>query len=258
MEDQAGKERILLNSPATQTFVRLGQPNDPAVDWSNPDINAGGKYGYTLYTSGAISITANTSNTLIIGENTIMTLGDDNKFVGGIRTDTTIGARFNFPIGGENKAGPFSLQWVGMRERASAQKVLTAGNKVNVIASLNKVLGDKLQTATLKNELAALKNELIMEYTKAIASQTKAMATKAELAADMQGVSAEATTAAASTATAAATQVAAIANQAVAAANQSAIGATVVGATMEEITDHVHDDLDTLFEINVDAFHSTM
>ncbi|HQH79500.1 MAG TPA: type VI secretion system tip protein TssI/VgrG, partial [Synergistaceae bacterium] len=29
MEDQAGKERILLNSPNTQTFVRLGQPNDP-------------------------------------------------------------------------------------------------------------------------------------------------------------------------------------------------------------------------------------
>ncbi|MFA5182919.1 MAG: hypothetical protein WC405_16495, partial [Syntrophales bacterium] len=228
------------------------------VDWSNPDINSGGKYGYTLYTSGAISITGGTSNTLTIGEVTAMTLGDDNKFVGGIRTDTTIGARFNFPIGGENKAGPFSLQWVGMRERASAQKVLTAGNKVNVIASLNKVLGDKVQAAALESQMDALRNELIAEYTKAIASQTKAMATKDEVAAAMVGVSAAATTAAASTATAAATHVAAVADKAVVAANKSALGAASVEATMEEITDSVNEDLDAAFNVNVDGMHATM
>ncbi|HQJ31253.1 MAG TPA: hypothetical protein PLG18_08970, partial [Syntrophales bacterium] len=276
MEDQAGKERILLNSPNTQTFVRLGQPNDPPFDldklgdeitkmgkavgnwFANPDINSGGKYGYTLYTSGAISITANTSNTLIIGEATTMTLGDDNKFVGGIRTDSTIGVRFNFPVGGENKAGPFKLQWVGIRERANAQKVITAGNKVNVIASMNKVIGDKVQAAALESEMTALRNRMIAEYTKTMAARTKALATTDEVIATMNTVDAEATTAAASRARTAAAATEAVAQKAAAVAARNKISAASVEATMSKVMNSVSEDVTSVMTAYLDGLHSTM
>ena len=218
MEDQAGKERILLNSPATQTFVRLGQPNDPPVDWSNPDINSGGKYGYTLYTSGLISITANTSNTLIIGENTAMTLIDDNKFVGGLRVDSTIGLRFNFPMLFEKKCGAEQTKWIGFRQKAVGSDVLVTGESVQAVGAVQRAVGNKVDAAALKTKMNAMKAKVATAYTNAIADQTAAIATKTEVAAAK-------TQAIGAAATAAVAQSQVIANEAAAAASQATMTA---------------------------------
>jgi type VI secretion system secreted protein VgrG len=258
MEDEAGKERILMNSPSTNTFIRLGQPNDPPADWAKPMDTAGGKWGYTLNTPGWISITGGTSNTMIIGENTAVTLINDNKFVGGIRTDTTVGIRFNFPVGGENKAGPFELQWVGIRERANANKVITAGNKVNVIASLNKVIGNKVQTAALDSELDALRNQMIADYTKAMATRTSALATINEVVTAMGNVVAESTTAAASQVRAAASVTEAIAQKATAVANSNKVNTVEVNAALSTIKNAIVADFNSVVTANVDGLNAIM
>jgi len=260
MEDEAGKERILLNSPNSQTFLRLGQPNDPPADWKTwkkMDTDKG-KWGYTLDTPGWISITGGTSNTMIIGENTAVTLINDNKFVGGLRTDTTVGIRFNFPVGGENKAGPFKLQWVGIRERANAQKVITAGNKVNVIASLNKVIGDKIQTAALDSELDALRNRMIADYTKAMAARTRALATTNEVLAAMNTVSAAATTAATNLVRADAAVTETVAQKATAVANSNKINANSVETALSTIRNSLETDLTSVTTAELDGLNSTM
>jgi len=213
MEDQAGKERVLLNSPATQTFVRLGQPNDPPVDWSNPDINSGGKYGYTLYTSGLISITANTANTLIIGENTAMTLIDDNKFVGGLRLDSTIGLRFNFPMLFEKKCGAEQTKWIGFRQKAVGSDVLVTGESVQAVGAVQRAVGNKVDAAALKTKMKAMKARVAGTYTNAIGVQTAAIATKTEVVAAKTQAVGEA-------ATAAVVQSQVIANEAAATANE--------------------------------------
>jgi len=219
MEDQAGKERILLNSPATQTFMRLGQPNDPAVDWSTPDLNAGGKYGYTLYTSGAISITGGTSNTLIIGENTAMTLIDDNKFVGILRTDTTIGARFNFPMGWENKAGPFKLKYLGFHVRAHAAEGAQAAVVNDVVGDLTASVANKLETAALDQRLAELENQVNAEINQLIVDKVNTLATRDEVIGSKNQAVLTATATAAERTTAIATEARTHATEALAAAN---------------------------------------
>ncbi|MFA5183527.1 MAG: type VI secretion system tip protein TssI/VgrG [Syntrophales bacterium] len=219
MEDQAGKERILLNSPATQTFVRLGQPNDPPVDWSNPDINSGGKYGYTLYTSGAISITGNTSNTLIIGENTAMTLIDDNKYVGILRTDTTIGARFNFPMGWENKAGPLKLKYLGFHVRSHAAEGVQAPVVNDVIGDLTASVASKLETAALDQRLAELENQVNAEINQLITAKVGTLATRDDVAGSKNQAVATATETAAERTTAIATESRTHATEALTAAN---------------------------------------
>jgi type VI secretion system secreted protein VgrG len=210
MEDQAGKERILLNSPATQTFVRLGQPNDPPP---SPDINSGGKYGYTLYTSGLISITANTSNTLIIGENTAMTLIDDNKFVGGLRVDSTIGLRFNFPMLFEKKCGAEQTKWIGFRQKAVGSDVLVTGQQGEALGKFQEDVLNRVDASALKTIMSETKEKVVTAYTKALVDQTKAIATKTEIAAAK-------TEAIGAAATAAVTQSQVIANEATAKANE--------------------------------------
>ncbi|PKN63277.1 MAG: hypothetical protein CVU57_19490, partial [Deltaproteobacteria bacterium HGW-Deltaproteobacteria-15] len=237
MEDEEGSERILMHAPTKESFIRIGAPNDPLIDWDK----LLSKDGIAIVTEGPFSVKAQAHNTLILGESSNAVLGMDTKFVGVIRTDTTVGARFNFPIGGENKAGPFSLQWVGIRERAHAQDVITEGNKVNVLAAVSKVVGDKVQAGDLESKMIALKNEIIAEYTKAIAKQTKALATKDELGTAMQEVTGAATTAAESSAQAAATRVKAVAVSAKAAAVRSKLAANSVQATLEEIETSVSD-----------------
>jgi len=234
MEDQAGKERILLNSPATQTFVRLGQPNDPPVDWSKigddikdginsvvdkADINSGGKWGYTIYTSGAISITGGTSNTLTIGEVTAMTLIDDNKFVGILRTDTTIGARFNFPMGWENKAGPFKLKYLGFHVRAHAAEGVQAVVVNDVVGDLTASVASKLETAALDQRLTELENQVNAEINQLIVDKVNTLATSDEVIGSKNQAVLTATATAAERTTAIATEARMHATEALTAAN---------------------------------------
>ncbi|MFA5183526.1 MAG: type VI secretion system tip protein TssI/VgrG [Syntrophales bacterium] len=235
MEDQAGKERILLHSPATQTFVRLGQPNDPAVDWANPDINSGGKYGYTLYTSGLISITANTANTLIIGENTAMTLIDDNKFVGGLRTDATIGVRFNFPMLFEKKCGAEKTKWIGFRQKAVGSDVLVTGESVQAVGAVQRAVGNKVDAAAMKTKMKAMKARVTGTYTNAIGVQTRAIATKTEVAAAKTEAIGEAVTAAVAQSQVIADEASATANLATMSALTAKTRASVYKAAVSDV-----------------------
>jgi len=254
MEDEEGSERILMHAPAKESFIRIGAPNDPLIDWDK----LASKDGIAIATWGPFNVTAKVYNALILGESSNAVLGMDTKFVGGIRTDSTVGARFNFPIGGENKAGPLSLQWVGIRERAHAQDVITEGNKVNVLAAVSKVVGDKVQAGDLESKMTALKNEIMAEYTKAIANQTKAMATKNELATSMQEVTGAATTAAESSAQTAATRIKTVALSAQAAAVQSKLAANSVQATLEDIKTSISDSKAMVDQACMDALNAKM
>ncbi|RJR31777.1 MAG: hypothetical protein C4576_31595 [Desulfobacteraceae bacterium] len=254
MEDEEGSERILMHTPAKESFIRIGAPNDPLIDWNK----LASKDGIAIAAWGPFNVTAKIYNALILGESSNAVLGMDTKFVGGIRTDSTVGARFNFPIGGENKAGPFSLQWVGIRERAHAQDVITEGNKVNVLAAVSKVVGDKVQAADLEGKMTALREEIMAEYTKAIANQTKAMATKDELATAMQEVTGAATTAAESSAQTAATRIKTVALSAQAAAVQSKLEANSVRATLEDIRTGVSDSKAMVDQVCMDALNAKM
>ena len=61
MEDQEGRQRILMQTPATGAWMRLGSTNDP------PPPKASSGYGINIYTSDALVIDAGFQNSVILG-----------------------------------------------------------------------------------------------------------------------------------------------------------------------------------------------
>jgi len=76
MEDQAGTERILLHSPNTNSFIRIGAPNDPSISGEDDEIWAYKEMdGIREATKGGLEVTAGLKNKLVIGESTSTVLG---------------------------------------------------------------------------------------------------------------------------------------------------------------------------------------
>ena len=103
MEDQAGSQRILMQSPTAGSFVRIGARNDPDTqknwgeDWDY-NYNKHNKDGIALVTGQGLDIQAGTVNKVVIGESTSTFVGLNAKVVMGERIDTTLGHRLNVAL----------------------------------------------------------------------------------------------------------------------------------------------------------------
>lgn len=105
IEDKDGNQRILMHSPTSNTYMRLGAPNDP----ESGDDNSGGHdeeeekelAGAKLFTSDALKIVAGSKNEMIFGEEGVVVIGNHNKWIGGLATDITAGIELGLKTGGE-------------------------------------------------------------------------------------------------------------------------------------------------------------
>lgn len=163
LEDKEGSERILLNSPKQDSFMRVGAINDPPTGAADaPDPGFYGKDGINLYTSHCFSLKASNSATIILGSNTSMTGGADTKVVTGLRVDTSLIARQNFTVG--------ILSEIACALRITCgpviQKFWTAAAKVE---------GTKMATRVSALETTAQKTQLLSNTVKAIVQETKAI-----------------------------------------------------------------------------------
>ncbi|MGD9971504.1 MAG: type VI secretion system Vgr family protein [Desulfatirhabdiaceae bacterium] len=190
IEDAEGSERILMHTPKKDSFIRIGAPNDPPSNWdtwkdwkyTKPDNTAvATKDGITISTGSFYDVKCQMSNTLILGENTAAVIGDDNKFVGLIRTDTTIGPRWNFQIGPQNRANSLKVHLASTYTAIDGEKLQTAISNSRAIATVNQALGTKIEASDLVTQLVNQKAQITAGYTEAIVERTSALATKAEV-----------------------------------------------------------------------------
>ncbi len=113
IEDKTGSQRILLQTPTANTWLRLGAPNDPPSTtedeeegWHETEENTD---GFRYVTEGdwygaigqhmEIEVGGNSTKLVVGGEETII-MGFDNKTVGGIKTEITVGDLAEFTLGG--------------------------------------------------------------------------------------------------------------------------------------------------------------
>jgi type VI secretion system secreted protein VgrG len=154
MEDQAGSERILLQTPTSGTWMRLGTPNDP------PPQPAKGMAGYALFTRDWLTINAGLQNTVIIGESTKGVGGfcgsfifiSDNKWVVGLRTDITIGPKTVLHMGGDYQWA--TNKWLGwpVHVRTVGEEIEDYVNQNHVIATKNMVKAEVTRAVGERND----------------------------------------------------------------------------------------------------------
>ncbi|WP_437575061.1 type VI secretion system Vgr family protein [Sorangium sp. So ce887] len=86
LEDQAGQERITLSTPHANTYVRMGAPNAGAT--------------YEVKTEGhAFTFIGGSSENVVCGNRTALTVGISENVVGGFRLSVTGGYSGNFIAG---------------------------------------------------------------------------------------------------------------------------------------------------------------
>jgi len=199
MEDAAGSERILLNSPNQQSYIRVGAPNDPPSGWVSPSewqSTDDPDYGLNFNTAGQLNITAGTSNEIIMGESTETIIGVEICTTVGLTIYLYFGGYCDFKFPESWDFSPETHEMKGIRTLINAvnNRVTTTENQIFV--DHNKLAATELKVTNLKTAVDDQKVQVTADYTAAIAAKTQALATHDEVIAAKTSAIAEATTAA--------------------------------------------------------------
>lgn len=160
MEDQEGKQRILMHSPSGTSFLRLGAPNDPDTvgegTTSEKDTQQDERldkhderleeleteWGARLFTKQWLKIQAGGENALILGECFETIVGADlgiklitaDEFIGGLKTELMLGGQgsYHFPTkwvlsGSEEKVAEEKFEAIEASQHAIGTKVDAIG-----------------------------------------------------------------------------------------------------------------------------------
>jgi len=176
MEDQDGRQRMLMHSPAGNSFLRLGAPNDP--DTGGDDDNTSEKdkeqderleehdeelekqekelkeqdkrleeleteWGARLYTKEWLKIQAGGENSLILGE-CIETIVGEDLGIKVINTNEVIGGiKTEWMFGGHGSYTPWGWALKGSEEKVIEEKLEVIEAKQEAIGEYDKVEGER-------------------------------------------------------------------------------------------------------------------
>jgi len=187
MEDQAGSERILMHSPNTNSFIRIGAPNDPSISGDDDDDIwfYKGMDGIKEATKGALEVTAGLKNEIVIGESTSTVLGFRMWFTFMWVITGVFGGKWDFQwpeklafknfkheVGAEDikehvegtLAQALNARFSGIENHISAQIQHDAGLRLNAI-------GDELRTAARDLQQNTTEVKAAERYNGAIANE---------------------------------------------------------------------------------------
>lgn len=204
-EDKEGSQRILLSSPTQQAFVRIGSHNDPDDEepptWkfdsqTTSDSLANWEWaespdGLKLFSAGPLTVKAQESFEVIIG--------NKNEIVGGIDTSTVIGAQIDTVIGGlVEYQFPTKLAYSSAEEHLKgelthiyATKLELAAEKTAITDEYTVITDNHARVLTSLTSLAATKDELNAAKQEVAAEVAQTYATKNELTAQEEKIAAD-------------------------------------------------------------------
>jgi type VI secretion system secreted protein VgrG len=152
IEDQAGNRRILMQSPTADSFIRLGAPNDPEPKWGEKAVwkkDVPEKDGIVMATTQGFDCKAEVANTIVLGENSSITVVLDATSVFAGRIDMTLGNRLNLALftqtdikaGWHWKGGPGFTEMVGWEQRVIEERIDSIAAQQAVQAKIDKMTG---------------------------------------------------------------------------------------------------------------------
>jgi type VI secretion system secreted protein VgrG len=199
IEDQAGKERILMHSPNQKSFVRIGAPNNPAVSaakyegWNwMPDVTE----GIAEATDGAFNVMAGMKNSVILQVASITVTGLRAWLSFIFLHDWVIGRRFQpqFPAIASIKNASVDVNEHNMKLYASitqffAKRKALKGEATEIVGVVNKAMAKRTDDALQASKDLLASVELDAERVKLAGKNTQVCAQKiTAIGANMQNI----------------------------------------------------------------------
>jgi len=185
MEDQEGSQRIMMQSPTSSTFFRLGAHNDP-VDWSNWDTSDGA----ALASGGTFMVQVQAYNQLVFGDYSQTTVGFQSYNCLGVNFTANIGGDITFKMGGSTefttackemraevrKAEASREEVIGKMTKFMAENTQVMANSTQVVQDLNQVVARQLATVAYMENTIADQKKMVSTLDTTIAVQTELVA----------------------------------------------------------------------------------
>ncbi|OEU65447.1 MAG: Rhs element Vgr protein [Desulfovibrio sp. S3730MH75] len=208
MEDQAGSERILMHTPKSNTWVRMGTPNDPSGGDDTPGEdskwereNEDGKDGYKLNTTAHMEVFAGSSAETILGNefkfiggsSEEVIVGNDTKAFLIAKEDVVIGFEVGLSIGGKWEFAPEKLQINDSEAKIKATIAEIAGEKIETALEVTQLDGTKSTLSAELNNLRGEHNTLVAEHNKLAGSTQVLVGESSKLAGEVELLGEQAT-----------------------------------------------------------------
>lgn len=184
MEDQKGSERILLHTPKSNTWMRMGTPNDPPAslgDWDREDEGGKAQDGWKLNTDKHIEVFAGSEATTILGNkfesiggsSEEVIVGNDTKAYLGFKEDTVIGLEASYTMAK-------SLEYASSKTHLWPERVNLEGEVSSLAASRNRMEASLNALRGEVNHLEGENRQTVLEHT-ALAARHNQLAAQASV-----------------------------------------------------------------------------
>ena len=184
IEDKKGSERILMRTPTEDSFLRLGEPNDPpSPTWEKDEE----KCGFKMQTNKAFEVFAGTENEVIFGESSSWVGGGNEKLVGIIATDITALEFFKW-------VDPFNQHWAPLMSYLHGNVQKAVGADEELTESQMEIAGQIVKMQAMVQKLEAQKTKLTASKTTIGESITKLREDCNKISEDKQDLATENTT----------------------------------------------------------------
>ena len=199
MEDQEGSQRILMQSPTANTWLRMGAPNDPSSEGGASDDEkpvTHGEFdeeykkaseeheGYSIYTDSWYLAKIGAGKIEIVGPlEQKINFGNVFETIGGLEEKIVLGNAFEFVFGGlEEIHLPVKLGYSnaeahlkGEVTEAVGEANRLAGNQIRLLGEATRVAGVQTQAVGDATRVAGVQTQALGEATRVAGVQTQAV-----------------------------------------------------------------------------------
>ncbi|TVR00694.1 MAG: type VI secretion system tip protein VgrG [Desulfovibrionales bacterium] len=202
MEDEEGKQRVVMHTPSANTFIRIGAPNDPGtgshgeanedsekieklekeIEDMKKEGEAGKPWGVAISTNKWFKVEAETSNQVILGNDFKFIGGGEEKIVAGVSADAHLISKFGFAAAVHGELAPHKInvhlnkdKLAGEVKELEGQVEVLRGSCTKLEGQVTDVAGDVTNVFGEHCKLAGQTSQLTGESAK-LAGQVNSLA----------------------------------------------------------------------------------
>ena len=186
INDEEGKERILLHTPQSNTWIRMGAPNDPPSSGNDDDEDEDGWWGNTEHDTGIFcfgkcktKVFRNVTD-VIAGGNEKVVVIHENATTLGLKFNVTLGPRIKIELPRKAELDLVELFTAEEENEAVEEKITLANQTIQAMANKRQAINEKLKLINQRAKVADSNKTLVESKIQALSEAVEAFNTKTE------------------------------------------------------------------------------